>query len=156
MEGGNALAKIIFGQANPSGKLPVSFPKKQADAPAIKPGEFPGDKLTVNYFDDIYVGYRYFDTYKVEPQFAFVHGLSYTTFKYSNLHVKTGNKTATVTFNIKNTGTVAGAEVAQLYVKQEKVKLPRPDKELKGFIKVFIKVGEQKNFTLTLNKEAFR
>lgn len=156
MEGGNALAKIIFGQVNPSGKLPVSFPKKLADAPAIKMGEFPGDKETVKYFDDIYVGYRYFDTYKIEPQFAFGHGLSYTTFKYSNLRVKTGNKTATVTFNIKNTGTMAGAEVAQLYVKQEKGNIPRPEKELKGFIKVFLKAGEEKKITLTLNEEAFQ
>jgi len=156
MEGGNALAKIIFGQVNPSGKLPVTFPKKQADAPAIKLGEFPGDSVTVNYFDDIYVGYRYFDTYKVEPQFAFGHGLSYTTFKYSDLHIKTSNQTATVTFSIKNTGTMAGAEVAQLYVKQEKLDLPRPEKELKGFKKVFLKAGEEQKVTLPLNKEAFQ
>jgi beta-glucosidase len=156
MEGGNALAKIIFGQVNPSGKLPVSFPKKLSDAPAIKLGEFPGNKTTVNYFDDIYVGYRYFDTYKVEPQFAFGHGLSYTTFKYSGLEVKPGNKTATVSFTIKNTGSVAGAEVAQLYVKQQKSKLPRPDKELKGFEKVFLQPGEEKRVTLTLNENAFQ
>jgi beta-glucosidase len=156
MEGGNALAKIVFGRINPSGKLPVSFPKKLADAPAIKLGEFPGDSVIVNYFDDIYVGYRYFDTYKVEPQFAFGHGLSYTTFKYSDLHIKTSNQTATVTFSIKNTGTMAGAEVAQLYVKQEKLNLPRPEKELKGFKKVFLKAGEEQKVTLTLNKEAFQ
>jgi beta-glucosidase len=156
MEGGNALAKIVFGQVNPSGKLPVSFPKKLADAPATKLGEFPGDSVIVNYFDDIYVGYRYFDTYKVEPQFAFGHGLSYTTFKYSDLHIKTGNQTTTVTFSIKNTGTMAGAEVAQLYVKQEKLNLPRPEKELKGFKKVFLKAGEEQKVTLTLNKEAFQ
>jgi len=156
MEGGNALAKIIFGQINPSGKLPVSFPKKLADAPAIKLGEFPGDSVQVNYFDDIYVGYRYFDTYKVEPQFAFGHGLSYTTFNYSHLHVKAGKKTAIVTFSIKNTGTIAGAEVAQLYVKQEKLHFPRPEKELKGFKKVLLKAGQEKKVTLTLNKEAFQ
>lgn len=156
MEGGNALAKIIFGQVNPSGKLPVSFPKKLEDAPAIKLGQYPGDGVTVNYFDDIYVGYRYFDTYKVEPQFAFGYGLSYTTFKYSDLHVQTGDKTATVTFKIKNTGAVAGAEVAQLYVKQEKLNLPRPEKELKGFDKVFLQAGEEKTVTLTLNEDAFK
>jgi len=156
MEGGNALAKIIFGQINPSGKLPVSFPKKLADAPAIKLGEFPGDSVIVNYLDDIYVGYRYFDTYKVEPQFAFGHGLSYTTFKYSDLQIKTSNQTATVTFSIKNTGTMAGAEVAQLYIKQEKQNLPRPEKELKGFKKVFLKAGEEQKVALTLNKEAFQ
>jgi len=156
MEGGNALAKIIFGQVNPSGKLPVSFPKKLADAPAIKLGQFPGDGVTVNYFDDIYVGYRYFDTYKVEPQFAFGHGLSYTSFKYSGLTITPGDKTATVSFTIKNTGSVAGAEVVQLYVKQEKSNLPRPDKELKGFEKVFLQPGEEKRVTLTLTESAFQ
>jgi len=156
MEGGNALAKIIFGQVNPSGKLPVTFPKKLADAPAIKLGEFPGDSVNVNYLDGIYVGYRYYDTYKVEPQFAFGHGLSYTSFTYSNLHVTTANKMATVTFSIKNTGGVAGAEIAQLYVKQEQLNLPRPEKELKGFEKVFLQAGEEKTVTLTLNQDAFQ
>jgi beta-glucosidase len=156
MEGGNALAKIIFGQVNPSGKLPVSFPKKLADAPAIKLGQYPGDSTTVNYFDDIYVGYRYYDTFNVEPQFAFGHGLSYTTFKYSNLQVSAANKQATITFTLKNTGAVDGAEVAQLYVKQEKLNLPRPDKELKGFEKVFLKAGEEKTVTIKLDQEAFK
>lgn len=156
MEGGNALAEIIFGKINPSGKLPVSFPKVLEDAPAHKLGDFPGKNDIVVYRDDIFVGYRYYDTYKVEPQFAFGHGLSYTTFEYSNLHIKTGNKTATVTFSIKNTGTMAGAEVAQLYIKQKKQNLPRPEKELKGFEKVFLKAGEEKKVTLTLNKEAFQ
>ena len=156
MEGGNALAKIIFGQVNPSGKLPMTFPKKLADAPAIKLGQFPGNGVTVNYFDDIYVGYRYYDTFNVEPQFPFGFGLSYTNFKYSDLDVKTAGDKATVTFSIKNTGSVAGAEVAQLYVKQEKLTLPRPDKELKGFEKVFLQPGETKQVTLTLNKDAFQ
>lgn len=156
MEGGTALAKILFGEVNPSGKLPVTFPKTLQDAPAIKLGEYPGDKTTVNYFDGIYVGYRYFDTYKVAPQFAFGHGLSYTTFAYSNLQVKPGTKAATITFTVKNTGSRAGAEVAQLYVKQEKLKLPRPDKELKGFDKVFLQPGESKRITLTLNESAFQ
>jgi beta-glucosidase len=156
MEGGNALAKIIFGEVNPSGKLPMTFPKKLADAPAIKLGQFPGNGITVNYFDDIYVGYRYYDTFNVEPQFPFGFGLSYTSFKYSDLDVKTAGDKATVTFSIKNTGSVAGAEVAQLYVKQEKLTLPRPDKELKGFEKVFLQPGETKQVTLTLNKDAFQ
>jgi beta-glucosidase len=155
MEGGTALAKILFGEANPSGKLPVTFPKKLQDAPAIKLGEYPGSS-TVNYFDGIYVGYRYFDTYKVEPQFAFGHGLSYTKFAYSDLQVTPGAKAATVTFTVKNTGSMAGAEVAQLYVKQEKLNLPRPEKELKGFDKVFLQPGEAKRVTLTLNQSAFQ
>jgi beta-glucosidase len=156
MEGGNALAKIIFGQINPSGKLPMTFPKKLEDSPAIKLGEYPGDSINVNYVDGIYVGYRYFDTFKVEPQFAFGYGLSYTNFTYSNLHISTGDKTATITFSIKNTGGIAGAEVAQLYVKQEHLTLPRPDKELKGFEKVFLQPGEEKTVTLKLNQDAFQ
>lgn len=156
MEGGNALAKIIFGQVNPSGKLPMSFPKVLEDEPAHKLGEYPGNGVTVNYTDDIYVGYRYYDTYNVAPQFAFGHGLSYTNFKYSDLHVTTANKKAVVSFTIKNTGSVAGAEVAQLYVKQEKLNLPRPDKELKGFEKVFLKPGEERKVTITLNESAFQ
>src|SRR5258705_11474255 len=88
LEGGNALAKIIFGEVNPSGKLPMSFPKKLEDEPAHKLGQYPGDSSrVVHYFDDIYVGYRYYDTYKVEPQFAFGHGLSYTSFEYANLKI---------------------------------------------------------------------
>lgn len=156
MEGGNALAKIIFGQVNPSGKLPMSFPKKLDDEPAHKLGEYPGNGVTVNYYDDIYVGYRYYDTFNVAPQFAFGHGLSYTTFKYSDLKITANGGKAIVTFKVKNTGPVAGAETAQLYIKQEKLNLPRPEKELKGFEKLFLKAGEEKTASLTLDKDAFR
>ena len=158
MEGGNALAKIIFGDLNPSGKLPMTFPKKLEDHPSQKLGEYPGDlnTLTVNYNDDIYVGYRYYDTYKVDPQFAFGHGLSYTTFEYSNLRVVAAGNKATVSFMIRNTGKMAGAEVAQLYVKPENSMLPRPEKELKGFSKIFLNPGEVQTITLTLDEEAFQ
>jgi beta-glucosidase len=158
MEGGNALAKILFGEVNPSGKLPMTFPKKLADHGSQALGQYPGDTvaLQVNYLDDIYVGYRYYDTYKVEPQFAFGHGLSYTSFEYGNLKVSGSGNTATATFTIKNTGKVAGAEVAQLYVKQEQSLLPRPEKELKGFQKVALAAGEQKTVTIQLNEDAFK
>lgn len=156
MEGGNVLAKIIFGQVNPSGKLPMSFPKKLEDVPAHKLNAYPGnEKKEEYYFDDIYVGYRYYDTYKVDPQFPFGFGLSYTTFSYSNLKISSINKKATITFTIKNTGKVAGADVAQVYVHQEKSTLPRPQKELKGFQKVFLQPGESKTVTITLNENAF-
>ncbi len=155
MEGGSALARILFGQVNPSGKLPVSFPKKLEDVPAHKLGQYPGSKGLVYYNDDIYVGYRYYDTYKVNPQFAFGHGLSYTTFSYSNISVRPKGKSTVVTFTVKNTGKVAGAEVAQVYVKQEKSALPRPEKELKGFEKVYLQPGQQKVITVTLNNDAF-
>jgi beta-glucosidase len=157
LEGGNALAKIIFGEVNPSGKLPMSFPKKLEDEPAHKLGQYPGDSTRiVHYFDDIYVGYRYYDTYKVEPQFAFGHGLSYTTFEYSDLIVTGKGKAAIINFTIKNTGKVAGAETAQVYVKQMKPSLPRPEKELKAFDKVFLKPGESKIIRINLDENAFQ
>ncbi len=156
MEGGNALAKIIFGEVNPSGKLPMTFPKTLEDAPSEKLGMKSKNLNELYYTDDIYVGYRYFDTYKVEPQFAFGHGLSYTTFNYSNLKVEGNNKKATVTFTLKNTGSVAGAEVAQVYVHQQKSTLARPEKELKSFEKIMLQPGEQKTISLTLNDDAFK
>ena len=156
MEGGNALAKIIFGDVNPSGKLPMTFPKKLEDHPSHKLGEYPGDSTYEYYYDDIYVGYRYYDTYKVDPQFAFGHGLSYTNFEYSNLKVVANGKGATASFTIKNTGKVSGAEVAQVYVKQENASLPRPEKELKGFEKIFLKAGESKLVTINLSDAAFQ
>jgi beta-glucosidase len=156
MEGGNALARIIYGKVNPSGKLPMTFPKMLADAPDHKLGQFPGDSVNVYYNDDIYVGYRYYDTYKVEPQFAFGHGLSYTSFAYSGLQVQSNGGKATVTFTISNTGRVAGAEIAQVYVKPGKSLLPRPEKELKAFDKVYLQPGEKKQVTLTLTPEAFQ
>jgi beta-glucosidase len=156
MEGGNAIAKIIFGEVNPSGKLPVTFPKKLADAPAHKLGEYPGDGKTVHYKDDIYVGYRYFDTYKVKPQFAFGHGLSYTTFKYSNPKVKKiGNNAAELSLLLTNTGKVDGKEVVQVYVKDNVSALPRPEKELKSFQKISLKSGESKTVKFILNEDAF-
>jgi len=155
MEGGNALAKIIFGEVNPSGKLPMTLPKKLADVPAEKLGEYPGKDGVEHYNDDIFVGYRYYDTYNVEPQFAFGHGLSYTTFKYSGISVLPG-KTATVKLTVKNTGSVAGAEVVQLYVAKDKSAIKRAAKELKAFQKVFLKPGESKQVTLALTDDAFK
>ena len=159
MEGGNALAHILFGDVNPSGKLPVTFPVKLEDSPVMKLGEYPstpGNPLKQNYKDDIFVGYRYYDTYKVAPQFAFGHGLSYTTFKYDNLSVTPGTKSATVKVRVTNSGKVAGAEVVQVYVHEEQASVKRPEKELKGFQKVFLKAGESKTVTMTLDSEAFQ
>lgn len=156
MEGGNALAGILFGEINPSGKLPVSWPKKLEDCPAHKLGEYPGDTKTIHYKDDIYVGYRYYDTYKVMPQFPFGFGLSYTDFAYAGLKIQPGLQSATVSFTIQNTGKRAGAETVQVYVKEKQPLLPRPEKELKAFQKLFLQPGEKKNVTLTLNKDAFQ
>ena len=159
MEGGNALARVLFGDVNPSGKLPFTFPVKLEDSPALKLGEYPstpGDPLKQTYKDDIFVGYRYYDTYSVAPQFAFGHGLSYTTFQYGKLTVKPGKQSATVQLTLTNTGPVAGAEVVQLYVKDVQAAVKRPEKELKAFEKVMLNAGETRTVTLTLPAESFQ
>jgi beta-glucosidase len=155
-EGGHAIASILFGDANPSGKLPVSFPKKWEDSPAY--GNYPGVNLKVNYAEGIYVGYRYFDTKNVEPQFPFGFGLSYTTFQYSDLTVTpgkiSGNQPVEVSLKVTNTGTRAGAEVVQLYVHDGHAKIDRPLRELKGFRRVELKSGESQTVNLTLDRAA--
>jgi beta-glucosidase len=153
-EGGHALAAILFGDANPSGKLPVSFPKKFEDSPAS--ANYPGVNLKVNYAEGIYVGYRYYDTKNMEPQFPFGFGLSYTTFEYSDLKVtpsqSSGNELANVSLKVKNTGTRAGTEVVQLYVHDGHAKIDRPVRELKGFKRVELKAGETKTVDFTLDR----
>jgi beta-glucosidase len=158
MEGGTALAKILFGETNPSGKLPMTFPKKLQDVPAHNPsiGEYPGKNLVVNYNEGIMVGYRYFDTKKVEPLYAFGHGLSYTTFTFENLKAEKQGNIVSVSLTVKNTGKVAGAEVVQIYVKDDQSSLERPEKELKAFEKIFLQAGESKNITLKLEEGAFQ
>jgi beta-glucosidase len=110
----------------------------------------------VRYKEDFNLGYRYYDNSSVKPLFPFGFGLSYTNFKYSNLKVTTSGKTATVTFTVKNTGKVDGADVAQVYVHQQHSTLPRPEKELKGFQKVFLHAGESKTVSIILNEGAFQ
>jgi beta-glucosidase len=153
-EGGHALAAILFGDANPSGKLPVSFPKKFEDSPAS--ANYPGVNLKVNYAEGIYVGYRYYDTKNVEPQFPFGFGLSYTSFEYGDLKVtpsqSSGNELVNVSLKVKNTGARAGTEVVQLYVHDGHSKIDRPVRELKGFKRVELKPGETKTIDFTLNR----
>jgi beta-glucosidase len=147
-EGGHALAAILFGDANPSGKLPVSFPKRFEDSPAF--ANYPGVNLKVNYAEGIYVGYRYYDTKNVEPQFPFGFGLSYTSFAYSNIQVYPGyldndsNHEPTVLLSVKNIGNREGTEVVQLYIHDEHSKIDRPIHELKGFKRVNLNAGEEK------------
>lgn len=157
MEGGNAIARVLFGDVNPSGKLPATFPKKLADSPAhsFGPSGFPGVGGTVTYSEGILVGYRWFDTKKIEPLFPFGFGLSYTTFEYSDLKLKSGAAGVTVEFKLKNTGKRAGAEVAQLYVQPVKPSVLRPVRELKAFQKVSLQPGETTTVTLALGKDAF-
>ena len=159
MEGGNALASVLFGDVNPSGKLPCSIPVKLADSPAHALGAYPGTSGTVTYAEGLLVGYRWFDTKKIEPAFPFGFGLSYTKFSYSRLQLKeSGTPAAPVLaaeFEVSNIGPRAGAEIAQLYVHQNAPALPRPDKELKGFEKVFLKPGETKTVSIPLPAGAF-
>ena len=157
MEGGTALAEVLLGETNPSGKLPVTFPKTLKDCPAYTIGEFPGGK-TVSYKEGIFVGYRYYDTYQVAPEFCFGHGLSYTTFEYQNLNIqKTEREDAkiTVTCQVTNTGSVAGAEIIQLYVSDKNATIEKPLQELKEYRKEFLKPKETKEVTFILDQTAF-
>lgn len=149
-ETGNAIANIISGDVNPSGKLPFSFPKKIEDNSAYYFGiqSYPGDSLNVKYLDDIFVGYRWFEKNNIMPLFPFGFGLSYTTFKYGKINTdKTTylpNDSVKLTFSLKNTGKFDGSEIVQLYMTQKNPSVIRPNKELKGFKKVFLKSGESK------------
>ena len=155
-EAGTAIANVIVGDVNPSGKLPFSFPKKLVDNAAQSFGKdsYPGDGIIENYKEDILVGYRWFDTKKIVPLFAFGHGLSYTTFEYGKITTDkisyAGNETVKLTFTIKNTGKVKGAEAAQVYISDVKSSVLRPMKELKAFSKVVIEAGESKQVEINL------
>jgi beta-glucosidase len=154
---GGAVADLLFGDANPSGKLAETFPKQLSDNPSFL--FFPGDGDRVEYREGIFVGYRYYDSKNVEPLFPFGHGLSYTTFEYSELSVdkRVLNDQDTLTLNVKvkNTGETAGKEIVQLYVKDVHSSVVRPEKELKGFNKVGLQPGEEKIVTFSLEKRAF-
>ncbi|MGA2052736.1 MAG: glycoside hydrolase family 3 C-terminal domain-containing protein [Opitutales bacterium] len=160
-EAGNALARILFGDVNPSGKLPCTFPKQLADTPAAAfgPEAYPGVNGEETYKEGLLVGYRWYDTKNIEPLFPFGHGLSYTTFQYSNLKLLPGDESkgiwATVQFDVTNTGAREGEEVAQVYVRQAKPSLPRPDKELKGFYKLPLQPGETETVAIPLGQRAF-
>jgi len=161
-EAGHAIANVLSGTVTPSGKLPFTFPVKLTDTGAHSFGTeaYPGDGVTESYKEDILVGYRWFDTKKIVPQFPFGYGLSYTTFAYGKAKVdKTSlgeNETVTITVPVKNTGKLTGKEVVELYVKDEKATELRPEKELKAFSKVELKAGEEQNVSFTLDKTALQ
>jgi beta-glucosidase len=155
MMGGEAIAKVLLGEVNPSGKLPVTFPKRLEDTPAFN--NYPGMK-NVLYGEGIFVGYRHYDQRDVAPLFPFGHGLSYTTFEYADLHAPQQAKageTVHVSLNVKNSGQRAGKEVVQLYVHDAQSSLPRPPKELKAFAKVSLAPGEAKTVSFELDARAF-
>ncbi|MBN1182778.1 MAG: glycoside hydrolase family 3 C-terminal domain-containing protein [Bacteroidales bacterium] len=156
MEGGTALANIIFGKTNPSGRLPMTFANTAEEYPSHYLGEYPGEDLIENYKEGIFVGYRYFDTYDKTPQFCFGHGLSYTSFKYSDITCKKIKDEAWVTVKLENNGLCDGAEVVQLYVTDTDYKeVDRPVQELKGFEKVFLTRGEVTQVKFLLDTTAF-
>jgi beta-glucosidase len=156
-EQGNALADILFGDENPSGKLPTTFPVRLEDNPAYV--NYPGENGKVRYGEGLFVGYRFYDKKKVDPLFPFGHGLSYTKFKYGNLRLSaksiTPNEKLTVKLDVTNSGKLTGKEIVQLYVRDVKSTFVRPEKELKAFAKVELKPKQTKTVTFTLDREAF-
>jgi beta-glucosidase len=164
-EDGNAVAAVLFGDVNPSGKLPLTFPANVADCPANTPAQYPGVNDTETYSEGIFVGYRHYDASNITPLFPFGHGLSYTTFQYQNLVINpattsfVGNpgQTVGVDFDIANTGPVAGSEVAQVYVGKPPLPngLPDAPKWLKGFQKVPVTPGQTGHVHVILNLRSF-
>lgn len=160
-ETGNALADVLTGKVNPSGKLPFTFPVALEDGPVKTESQYPGYRdaigvWQVHYDEGIYVGYRWYDTMKVKPQFPFGYGLSYTSFEYgkAKLSSKKMGKNMTVKIPVKNTGSVAGAEVVQLYISDPECSVDRPVKELKGFEKVYLEPGQTKTVSISFDRDA--
>ena len=157
-EDGNAVARVLFGDVNPSGRLPVSIPKSSQDTLARSPEQYPGDGKEVHYSEGINVGYRWFQANGIKPLFPFGYGLSYTTFGYSKPSAVAlpGHKGVTVTFEVQNTGKVGGAEMAQVYVGFPSIEEGNePPRQLKGFEKVNLEPGAAKIVRITLNPRAF-
>ena len=163
-EDGNAVASILFGDVNPSGKLPITFPRQLADVPANTPKQYPGVAGAAHYSEGIFVGYRYYDAQKIEPLFPFGYGLSYTTFACKNLAITPQNlstnynaeQSVAVDFDVMNTGSRAGKTVTELYVGFPSTDtVPQPPAQLKGFEKIAVKPGQTRHVRLTLNSKAF-
>ena len=156
--GGLALGEILFGDVNPSAKLPITMEKRLQDNPTSANYPTSSDATTIHYAESIFVGYRGYDKNRTEPQFPFGYGLSYTTFTYSDLKIEArrfnGKSLITATFTVTNSGKRAGAEVAELYVGKHNPQIVRPIKELKGFAKVFLNPGESKQVILELDQRS--
>lgn len=154
---GKAVCDILYGEVNPSGKLAETFPVKLSDNPSYL--NFPGEVDKVEYKEGIFVGYRYYDKKAMDVLFPFGYGLSYTNFEYSNLKISKNEiddtEKVTVSVNIKNIGDVFGKEIVQLYIRDKESSVIRPEKELKGFEKIGLEPGEEKEVTFVLNKRSF-
>ena len=160
-ETGNIIADVLSGKVNPSGKLPVTFPKEMSDSPITTEAQYPGilgedGKYQAYYSEGIYVGYRWYEANGIEPLFAFGHGLSYTTFEYGQAKIssKKFKNTIKITVPVTNTGDVAGYEVVQLYISDKVASVDRPVKELKGFEKVWLEPGQAKSVEFVIDKSA--
>ncbi|KAF2400439.1 hypothetical protein EJ06DRAFT_530412 [Trichodelitschia bisporula] len=155
-EAGNALADVLFGRQSPSGKLPTTFPIRLEDNPTFH--NWPGENMKVVYGEGIFVGYKHYERMHLRPLFPFGHGLTYTTFEYGKVEISDTvlgeSDTLLVTVSITNTGDVAAHEVVQAYIRDVKSRLPRPEKELQAFAKVFLEPGESKIVDLLLNKHS--
>jgi beta-glucosidase len=154
MEGGNALADVLFGDLDASGRLPTSFPRRLEDSPAYP--NYPGQDGVVRYQEGLLVGYRHYDRVGIEPRFCFGHGLSYTRFEYSNLRVRAGDdRHVHVDVDIANVGERRGYEVAQVYVRDPASSADRPDKELREFAKLELEPGQTRTLSFDLPPRAF-
>ena len=159
-EAGHSLADVLFGDVNPSGKLPFTFPVKLSDSPAHQEGMTFPTRGKNFYQEGIFVGYRWFEEKDIKPLFAFGHGLSYTTFSYGDAKIDksslSGNGSVTVTVRVTNAGEREGAEVVQLYIADKESSLPRPKKELKGFEKVNLAPGASADVKFTITADALK
>jgi beta-glucosidase len=155
-EQGNAIADVLFGDVNPSGKLPVTFPTSLRATPIRSARQYPGVNGRVHYTERIFVGYRGYDQFRIDPLFPFGYGLSYTSFGYGRLHVKESHKDkpARVSFTVRNTGRRAGSEVAQVYVGRLPTSVPTPPKQLAGFARVTLKPGERDKVTIEVSRRS--
>lgn len=160
-EQGNAIANVLFGEVNPSGKLPITFPVNEDRTPVSNENQFPGVNGESDYSEGIFVGYKGYEKEGIKPAYAFGHGLSYTTFDYRNVKAKAKRKgkdkdlTLSVDLNLRNTGDVAGAEVVQVYAGALPTNVETPTKQLAGFKKVELKPGKQERVKIELDPKAF-
>jgi beta-glucosidase len=154
MEGGNALAEVLFGDTDPSGRLPTTFPRRLEDSPAYP--NYPGENGVVRYDEGLLVGYRHYDKAAVEPRFCFGHGLSFTRFDYADLRVQVqDDEHVRVSIDVANVGSRRGQEVVQLYVRDPESAADRPDKQLRDFAKLELQPGQTQTVTFTLPPRAF-
>lgn len=156
-EAGHGITDVLFGKTNPSGRLTLTFPKRLQDTPTFL--TFGKADHDIYYGEGVFIGYRYYEKIQTEPEFYFGHGLSYTRFEYSDLVIPaefapSADHQMEISVQVQNTGSVAGAEVVQIYVSDPESKLQRPEKELKAYSKVYLEPGEKKSVRLSLDKYA--